>query len=64
MTPPEAEDVLRFWFTELVPAQWWRVDPALDETIRARYGAVHARAPGRESTPEEIDFLQQPGSSF
>lgn len=44
MTPPEAEDVLRFWFTELVPAQWWRVDPALDETIRARYGALHARA--------------------
>lgn len=44
MTPPEAEDVLRFWFTELAPAQWWRVDPALDEMIRARYGALHTRA--------------------
>lgn len=46
MTPTDAdaEDVLRFWFTELEPAQWWRVDPALDETLRLRYGALHARA--------------------
>lgn len=41
MTP---EVILRFWFEELAPAQWWRVDPALDETIRRRFAAVHAAA--------------------
>lgn len=41
---PEAEAVLSFWFEELEPAQWWRVDPALDEGLRARFGALHASA--------------------
>ena len=48
MTPTVAEDVLRFWFAELAPAQWWRVDPVLDETIRTRYGALHAQAAAAE----------------
>lgn len=41
MTP---EAILRFWFEELTPAQWWRSDPELDETIRRRFAAVHAAA--------------------
>ena len=36
--------VVDFWFAELTPAQWWRVDAALDETIRTRFGAVHRAA--------------------
>lgn len=33
-----------FWFHEIKPAQHWKVDPAFDELIRARFGAVHAEA--------------------
>ncbi len=36
--------ILQFWFEELAPAQWWRADPALDDTIRHRFAAVHAAA--------------------
>ena len=38
------ETVLQFWFRELEPAQWWRVDPALDRTISERFGELHGRA--------------------
>jgi uncharacterized protein (DUF924 family) len=36
-----ADDVLRFWFHELSDAQWFKVDPALDETIRQRFAALY-----------------------
>ncbi|SRR5581483_8025735 len=35
-------DVLRFWFTECVPEQWFKKDDAFDATCRARFQAVHA----------------------
>ncbi|MGD2134335.1 MAG: DUF924 family protein, partial [Maricaulaceae bacterium] len=38
----EAAEVLAFWFEELAPAQWWRVDRALDEAIAVRFGDLHA----------------------
>lgn len=38
------EDVLRFWFDEIAPAQWWKVDPAFDRLIAERYGALLAAA--------------------
>lgn len=41
---PAAETVLDFWYSELKPADWFRKSDALDEQIRARFGAVHARA--------------------
>jgi uncharacterized protein (DUF924 family) len=34
MTP---EDVLRFWFVELKPAQWFKTDAALDAEIKHRF---------------------------
>jgi uncharacterized protein (DUF924 family) len=37
------EAVLRFWFTELEAAAWFRRDPALDDAIRLRFGPVHAK---------------------
>jgi len=38
------EDIIYFWFDELKPAQWWRVDPVLDQTIAGRFGGLHALA--------------------
>ena len=33
-------DVLKFWLDECGPEQWYATDPALDETIRSRFGAT------------------------
>ena len=41
-TAPEA--VLDFWFEECEPAQWWKVDPAFDATVRGRFDALHELA--------------------
>ena len=38
MTTPDT--ILHFWFDELQPAQWWRVDAALDATIGKRFATV------------------------
>lgn len=40
----KADDVLVFWFEEIQPAQWWQVDPAFDERVRHRFGALHDSA--------------------
>lgn len=42
------EAVLQFWFGEVAPAQWWKVDPAFDRLIAARFGELHGRALGAE----------------
>jgi uncharacterized protein (DUF924 family) len=44
-------EVLSFWFDELVPAQWWRADAALDQSIRERFGALHRAACACELWP-------------
>jgi uncharacterized protein (DUF924 family) len=36
--------ILKFWFEELEPAQWWRVDPELDKKIQERFGEIHRAA--------------------
>lgn len=36
--------ILDFWFHEIAPAQWWKVDPAFDETVRSRFGVLHEQA--------------------
>ena len=41
---PTPQDILRFWFTETLPAQWWAADPDFDARIADRFGALHARA--------------------
>ncbi len=38
------EEILRFWFQELEPKQWWVKDPALDALIRERFSGVLERA--------------------
>lgn len=37
-----ANAVLAFWFEGLAPAQWWRVDAAVDAKVCARFGPLHA----------------------
>ena len=61
-----AQSVLRFWFEELSSKQHFDKDAALDEAICTRFGRYpHRNAVlGRTSTREELDFLNQPGSSF
>jgi len=36
--------VLEFWFHEISPSQWWKVDPAFDDLIAKRFGDVHRQA--------------------
>lgn len=43
-----ADDVLRFWFEDTAPAQWWKVDPAFDATVRERFGTLLAAAAAGE----------------
>ena len=38
------EDVLKFWFEEIAPSQWWAKDEHLDRVIRERFLPVHTRA--------------------
>jgi uncharacterized protein (DUF924 family) len=39
-----ADDILRFWFEEISPQQWWQRDATFDETLRQRFGSLHAEA--------------------
>lgn len=36
--------VLQFWFHEITPAQWWKVDPAFDRLIASRFTSLHEQA--------------------
>ncbi len=65
---PSHNDVLRFWFEEATPKQWFGKDVAFDETIRRRFADPHRRAAHGETsawrdTPEgrlaEIIVLDQ-----
>jgi uncharacterized protein (DUF924 family) len=38
------QSILQFWFHEITPAQWWKVDPAFDRLIADRFGEVHSQA--------------------
>lgn len=38
------DTILRFWFQEILPAQWWTVDSAFDGLVRGRFGALHEQA--------------------
>ena len=36
--------MLRFWFEDTRPEQWWLADPAFDRLIAGRYADIHAQA--------------------
>jgi uncharacterized protein (DUF924 family) len=41
--PAWVADVLRFWFEEATPRQWFLRDDDFDAAIRVRFAALHAR---------------------
>ncbi|QIL83091.1 DUF924 domain-containing protein [Diaphorobacter sp. HDW4A] len=43
-TAPTAQDVIRFWFDESTPQQWFTKDSAFDQTIATRFGQTLAQA--------------------
>lgn len=42
--PPEARQVLDFWFEETTPELWFTKNEAFDATCRERFGALYERA--------------------
>jgi len=42
--PAAPDAVLRFWFEELTPEDWFRKDPSLDRRIAERFGSTLAAA--------------------
>ncbi len=36
--------VLKFWFEEIEPAQWWKKDEAFDGMVRERFSQIHHAA--------------------
>lgn len=44
------DDVLRFWFRELTPRDWWEKHPAVDFAIARRFAPLHDRL-SREASP-------------
>ena len=44
LQPDPALEIVRFWFEDLEPKDWWRKDAGLDAAMRARFGALHAAA--------------------
>ena len=38
------QEILKFWFDEIDPSQWWSKDDAFDRLITERFADVHAQA--------------------
>jgi len=38
------QSVLQFWFHEISPVQWWKVDAEVDQLIVERFSELHGRA--------------------
>ena len=49
------EPVLRFWFGELAPRQWWNAEAAVDDAVRARFGALRASLVSGPPSPLHLD---------
>ncbi len=37
-------DIIKFWFNDMGPQDWWRKDAELDQSIEHRFGALHSQA--------------------
>ena len=48
--PARIEEVLKFWFDDLSPDDWFESDEAVDNHIRERFGELHEAV--REQVPE------------
>ena len=38
------QEVIKFWFEEIEPRQWWIKDDAFDQLIRERFSTIHQQA--------------------
>jgi uncharacterized protein (DUF924 family) len=38
------EEILRFWFEEIEPSQWWKKDEDFDRSLIQRFSDIHAQA--------------------
>ncbi len=38
------QEILKFWFEEIEPSQWWSKDEQLDQVIVERFSDIHANA--------------------
>ena len=38
------EEILKFWFEEIQPSQWWKKDDDFDRALIQRFSGIHARA--------------------
>jgi len=38
------QDILKFWFEEINPSQWWSKDNKFDQLITDRFSGIHSRA--------------------
>lgn len=36
--------IVQFWFDEITPPQWWKVDADFDRLIRERFSEIHEKA--------------------
>lgn len=41
---PAPEAVLDFWFREIPESAWWEKNPAFDQQLQQRFGALHSAA--------------------
>ncbi|HTJ63417.1 MAG TPA: DUF924 family protein [Alphaproteobacteria bacterium] len=60
MTAGWAATVIRFWFEELMPDNWFAGGAALDAAIRTRFGALHEtlkRSPPNPTTADADEIL-------
>src|SRR3546814_8295 len=44
MTKISSQVIIKFWFQELTPEQWWKKDSNLDDHIRENYSSLHLQA--------------------
>lgn len=60
------ETIIDFWFTDISPEYWFQKDDDFDRMPQKRFGRYPHRNDilGRESTPQEVEFLAGPDSSF
>ena len=50
-----AQDVLRFWFNELRPEDWFSGAAEVDERVRSRFGQLHQTLQASPLLPSSLD---------
>ena len=59
-SPAQADEILKFWFQECRPIQWFRGGPELDQLIRTRFGRTVQQAINGNC----LDWHQAPTSAL